>query len=1356
MISSFDRYKQVESPDMYLCNPDKRLICAINGEDRHLTLRFNDLSELTFTVPKIKGTENNYNLIETKRLIFVDKIGWFQIENAEETSEGDRSSKNVTALSHQYMFKNRGFVTEERTYMFYNPNDPLDDKYKSKNKSALPSVIGQLNKQLGIKVELNRFDIEPSEDKMDWTIIYIDPILYFRSKSYNAMYEPSDNAENICRGFEADKELNGYDFMVNKVEKAFEVVFEFDFLYHTIKVKTLEDITRPTNIYLSFENVVNSLKVKEDSENIVTVMSCNGGDLNVRSVNPMGTNYLVNFDYYKKRKSDDGELEYPWMSKELIDALDEWEQEFEKWQKDDSERIGHERSYSSLVGELQELYIEKLQSDEKIQYANLKLKDLQAARDQHLSGEVALESSDGYITAETVQIGECSLLSGSGFADSHFEDNVTIRGYPKAPTLKKTENGQYFQFLVSGVTGMPKRFILNFIDSTNTEDNDTIPFYFMDGNNKSYCKLNVKSEVGVVKDSNGNFAKSGSVEIKNVTFKVSSSGGIFSIELPNGETISRSQSNSYFIYNETRYRIVEGADGIVSVYCFFVSGFDRYTIYSEMGGDNGWCSVWENHINFGLIPENDRLQSDIEAIEKEMKYINGQCNIETFIQNRGQKLYDELSDYWVEGNYSNDNIKVFDNTTMSERIELAKELMEVGKKDLEKCAQPQFEMSVDAIDFIRIYEFRQFTKELALGKVVTIEKSEGIYYRPALMTMEYDLDSSDSFSMTFSNASRPGDTAMTFADLIKESASTSRNVTANWSNLTDYTRNKDSITSLIEEPLNRALRSAKKNMAAQAFVIDDTGILGRKYDTDFDGAKGTFSPEQVRIVNNTILFTDDNWTTASLALGKTENGYGLVAGVLVGELILGEKISIGSNSERVTITDQGILIKNESGDAVFEADQDGNVILKGTVYATDGEFKGTVYATGGEFTGKIKAKEGQIGGYTIDETSLTSGNVGMSSDTDKGSIAFWAGGSIAADASFSVTNDGYLKATSGMIGGLKIAADGSLNTDNFSIRNLTRTENGVTRTETTLILSGGGNGTTIDTTSIKTSNITVDNILVDGSLTSLGSLTCGGVSLVGNSIRCNGRTIDFNTGETVNTYTLTLSKNETDGYVKATINSPPVKGITCVFTYETNWGNELKTGYFTFTPGGETEKYHFFSYFWGIKNLKFTKVNEQSVSGGTTATTTVRVGNNISFTGNLLPAQDNTYTLGGGKYRFADIFGMNPSVSTSDAKLKKEIKTINENYSKMFDLLAPRSYKFLDGHRTHIGFVSQEVKTALDECNIDSEDFAGYIAWKNGDGTTGYGLRYGEFIALCVYEIQMLKKRVKELETNNLFTMTDA
>lgn len=945
MRNSFDYYKQVESPDMFLCNPDQRFLCALNGENRHLVLRFNDLSELTFTVPRIEGAEGNYDLIETKRLIYVDKIGWFQITNADEITEGDKSYKSIIAKSHQVALKDRGFVTENRLYMFYNPNDPRDELYDSENLGAIPSVVGQMYQQLGINIALNISDINPTEDRKDWTLIYIDPILKFSARSYTHMYEGKSGVENICRSFEDSTELNAYDFIFNKAESAFEVIFEFDFLYHTIKVKSLDEITKATDIYLSFENIINSLTIKENADDIVTVMSCEGDNLDIRTVNPMGTNYIVDFNYYKKRKSDDGTTEYPWMSKELIDTLDLWEVEFEKWQEDDPSRTGHEKGFSSLNVELQELYTQKSESDADIQYANLMLTDLQVARDQFLSGEDQLADGSGWTHAERVDIGSKSLLSKSMFYDMPFADNVIIVGHENEPTATKSGDGDNISYIFSfddaGTEGTPKYLIRNYIDTEEVEM--AFPIYFMDGDTRSYCKLIVESEANVVKDASGNFSENGTVEVRGVTFTVKTNSTEFMITPPSGEVIIASQANGYFIYDEARYRIVKSADAIVSIYSFFVAGFERYTTYSEMKGDSGWCSIWENHINKVLRPKSSEIQKEITIIESELQYISGECNVQKFVHRQSQELYNELSYYWIEGNYTNDSFAAYDETTISERIELAKELMAAGKIDLSKCAQPKFEMAVDAINFIKIIEFKRFTDELELGKVITIEKEEGIYYRPALLTLEYDLDSVGTFTMTFSNASKPGDTSMTFADLIKESTSSSRTVAANWSNLMDYARNKETIASLIDEPLDRTLRAAKENMAGQAFVIDDHGILGRKYDDD---SMTSFLPKQLRMMNNLLIFTDDNWDTAKTALGEIvlPNGsrsYGLIAETMVGNLLLGDNVIASNNDGTVVITGDGIAIKNAKGVVVFEALNNGNITVSNYASQSDLDALGT-------------------------------------------------------------------------------------------------------------------------------------------------------------------------------------------------------------------------------------------------------------------------------------------------------------------------------------------------------------------------------------------------------------------------------
>ena len=82
-----------------------------------------------------------------------------------------------------------------------------------------------------------------------------------------------------------------------------------------------------------------------------------------------------------------------------------------------------------------------------------------------------------------------------------------------------------------------------------------------------------------------------------------------------------------------------------------------------------------------------------------------------------------------------------------------------------------------------------------------------------------------------------------------------------------------------------------------------------------------------------------------------------------------------------------------------------------------------------------------------------------------------------------------------------------------------------------------------------------------------------------------------------------------------------------------------------------------------------------------------------------------------------------------------------------FDGLRPASYKLLHGTsgRTHYGMIAQDVEELMQVLGMDSKDFAGFVKSEK-DEETHYGLRYGEFIALCIDQIQRLKKRVKALE----------
>lgn len=127
----------------------------------------------------------------------------------------------------------------------------------------------------------------------------------------------------------------------------------------------------------------------------------------------------------------------------------------------------------------------------------------------------------------------------------------------------------------------------------------------------------------------------------------------------------------------------------------------------------------------------------------------------------------------------------------------------------------------------------------------------------------------------------------------------------------------------------------------------------------------------------------------------------------------------------------------------------------------------------------------------------------------------------------------------------------------------------------------------------------------------------------------------------------------------------------------------------------------------------------------------------------------NACDLGKSNRRWRDIYLQNTPNILSDRKEKKKIQKLTKKYSDLFDSLKPVRFKMKNGtsDRFHVGLISQDVEEAMEKIGISSTDFAGFTKSENKkDGTVSYGLRYEEFIALCIDQIQKLKKRVEELE----------
>ena len=874
MKLSFDYYHNLERVELYLCNPDGRELFPLPGKSRNLTLRFNDLSELTFEVDsKITLSDNTvvdleaYDYIQTKRLVFATNIGWFQISGVDEHDNGVVKYKTVKAESYQSVLKNKGFVSEERVYCFYNPNDPHDDRYDSAKEDSIPSVLGQWSKQLGIKQALGQGLGEPDTPYDDWTVTYIHSSLIYAGSG------------SKCRTFK-ESVTYGYDWMVNDVEEAFEVVVLFDFMYKTIHVMTPNEVAQRVNVIYTFNNFMKSVDINEASEDIVTVLNCNGDNCDITAVNPTGTNYICDFSYFMDK------VNYRWMSSALIAKLEAWKAACDA-EKD---------TYTNYVTQLRSLWLQKTQCTTSLQEMSLSLQDLKNAQNKRsVVGSGTPGALCGIVAAENVQSGKKSIKSGTAYYSTAFTGSKTITAYQYSPTYDAASKKWVF-------SGASKSGTADSIVADNLSDSNTSGvsyWYFSDvRNGSSYCKL--QSAVTVNKDSATSTYYCGGFE-------------------------------RYIAYS---YPIVEEGTGV--------------TTYTD--SVQKWINLREILVS-SLNATDASLQASINSVSASLDAISSRLNILSYFAGTPELLR-ELNCYWIEGDYTNDNIAVLEETTPEEEIDLSNELLDAGYIELGKVCQPRFSFSLDSVDATKQYEFRDQMRLLELGKIITIEKEEGLWYYPALLEISMSLDNSEEFSMTFANAMRLDDWGYTYADLISDASSTSRKVSANWQDILAYAKERETVTSLIRDPLDMTLRAGFANMVNQEFTVDKNGILGRKKVSE---TSDEFEDEQVRLINNLLIFTDDNWETAKTALGKIYytdddgtqvSSYGLIAETIIGSLIIGEKLKIKNASNSVEIGANGITIKKSSdGSTVFYARPDGSLELTGKVIANSGSI-GNLTITG--------------------------------------------------------------------------------------------------------------------------------------------------------------------------------------------------------------------------------------------------------------------------------------------------------------------------------------------------------------------------------------------------------------------------
>lgn len=293
---------------IYLCRPDRTVICALNGvhiNSVEYEQQLKDFNHLTFNVDRYIDIDGEYvesagyEKLKDHMTIYLEGLDYFQLQ--EPTLQNDNG---------RYEYKACEAYSDEKTF------EDKDMKGLSFNKGTTDSMemLATNNvDDMGYAKEYITFCNDRNHELSlmhlvldrvpGWSVGYIDPAI--KNEKYS---------------FEADN-TNAYAFLNTTVANVVKCVFYFDTINRTVSAYAKENIGKDTNIFIGWRNALNMLKMTPQADTMYNALTIQGDEeLDITRVN-YGRSYIYNLDYY---------LTTNYFPQETIDKIKIWQ----KWQID--------------------------------------------------------------------------------------------------------------------------------------------------------------------------------------------------------------------------------------------------------------------------------------------------------------------------------------------------------------------------------------------------------------------------------------------------------------------------------------------------------------------------------------------------------------------------------------------------------------------------------------------------------------------------------------------------------------------------------------------------------------------------------------------------------------------------------------------------------------------------------------------------------------------------------------------------------------------------------------------------------------------------------------------------------------
>ena len=316
---------------IYLCRPDRTVICALNGvqiNSVEYEQQLKDFNHLTFNVDRYIDIDGEYvesagyEKLKDHMTIYLEGLDYFQLQ--EPTLQNDNG---------RYEYKACEAYSDEKTF------EDKDMKGLSFNKGTTDSMemLATNNvDDMGYAKEYITFCNDRNHELSlmhlvldrvpGWSVGYIDPAI--KNEKYS---------------FEADN-TNAYAFLNTTVANVVKCVFYFDTINRTVSAYAKENIGKDTNIFIGWRNALNMLKMSPQTDTMYNALTIQGDEeLDITRVN-YGRSQIYNLDYY---------LTTNYFPQETIDKVKAWQ----KWQTDNHDTyIENGKKSAEYQAKIDEIY----------------------------------------------------------------------------------------------------------------------------------------------------------------------------------------------------------------------------------------------------------------------------------------------------------------------------------------------------------------------------------------------------------------------------------------------------------------------------------------------------------------------------------------------------------------------------------------------------------------------------------------------------------------------------------------------------------------------------------------------------------------------------------------------------------------------------------------------------------------------------------------------------------------------------------------------------------------------------------------------------------------------------------------